>query len=347
MRFATISRTIAVGLGLIIGASSAEAQKMYWTDVTYVKRANLDGTEVEVIATGGAGGIAVDVDGGKVYWGTGGSIRRANLDGTNEEVFIPNTNALAITIDPAGGTIYWTKGSQVWKANLDGTGVENIVSPGGGPAYGIGLDLRRGRVYWADNTWGKIMRAYLDGTGMEDVVTGLGHPWGVAIDATTRKMYWANERTGGSVGVIQRADLNGSNVEVLITTGVYRPHGIAIANDIGKLYWMGHAAGRIKRANLDGTAVEDVVVEGGELMSIAIDSSCTSQDPTDFDGDGIPDDCDPDIDNDGVLNGMDVCEYTPLGMAVDPEGRPKGDMNNDCVVDGLDIQFFVSQFLIW
>ncbi len=99
MRFATISRTIVVVLGLIVGASSAEAQKIYWTNGS-VKRANLDGTEVEVIvgspATSDAVGIAVDVDGGKVYW-EGRSpicecpcIQRANLEGTNVEEFILN-----------------------------------------------------------------------------------------------------------------------------------------------------------------------------------------------------------------------------------------------------------------
>lgn len=40
----------------------------------------------------------------------------------------------------------------------------------------------------------------------------------------------------------------------------------------------------------------------------------------DFDNDGIGDLCDDDIDNDGVLNGIDNCNYTPLGDAVDIYG---------------------------
>jgi hypothetical protein len=37
----------------------------------------------------------------------------------------------------------------------------------------------------------------------------------------------------------------------------------------------------------------------------------------DFDGDGDGDACDVDIDGDGVLNGTDVCAFTPTGMTVD------------------------------
>jgi subtilisin-like proprotein convertase family protein len=43
-------------------------------------------------------------------------------------------------------------------------------------------------------------------------------------------------------------------------------------------------------------------------------------DQADFDGDGLGDVCDSDIDNDGVLNGNDLCNDTPLGDTVDVNG---------------------------
>jgi hypothetical protein len=39
---------------------------------------------------------------------------------------------------------------------------------------------------------------------------------------------------------------------------------------------------------------------------------------SDFDGDGLGDACDPDIDNDGIANSGDLCAETPLGETVDP-----------------------------
>jgi len=55
----------------------------------------------------------------------------------------------------------------------------------------------------------------------------------------------------------------------------------------------------------------------------------------DFDLDTVPDVCDNDIDNDGVLNDSDICDFTLMDMVVTLDGRPKGDMTADCVV-GLD-----------
>lgn len=64
----------------------------------------------------------------------------------------------------------------------------------------------------------------------------------------------------------------------------------------------------------------------------------------DCDRDGIGDVCDDDIDGDGVPNASDVCPNTP-GCDVMPDGRPRLDLNNDCSVDGLDIQLVVQQLL--
>ncbi len=60
-------------------------------------------------------------------------------------------------------------------------------------------------------------------------------------------------------------------------------------------------------------------------------------------GCGVPDT--GDSDGDGVLDCMDVCPGTPPGVPVDDDGRPLGDMNGDCLVDGLDIQLFVDALL--
>lgn len=54
---------------------------------------------------------------------------------------------------------------------------------------------------------------------------------------------------------------------------------------------------------------------------------------SDFDGDGAINDCDPDMDNDGVPNEPDDCDFTPSETPVDADGRPISDTNGNCAVD--------------
>ena len=65
-------------------------------------------------------------------------------------------------------------------------------------------------------------------------------------------------------------------------------------------------------------------------------ASCPPCEGPDFDGDGAEDNCDTDIDNDGVPNDVDVCDFTPLGLAVQANGTVPADLDGDCNVDLRD-----------
>jgi len=51
-----------------------------------------------------------------------------------------------------------------------------------------------------------------------------------------------------------------------------------------------------------------------------------------------------DVDGDGVDDAIDVCNNTPPGTAVDAEGRPLGDIDQDCDTDLEDYVLFVQGF---
>ena len=82
------------------------------------------------------------------------------------------------------------------------------------------------------------------------------------------KVYWTNTFRDK----IQRANLDGSNVQDLVT-GLDYPSGIALDVSAGKMYWVDSGTDKIQRANLDGSNIEDLVTGLGYPLDIALDVS--------------------------------------------------------------------------
>jgi low density lipoprotein receptor-related protein 5/6 len=209
------------------------ASKMYWADDNGIYRANLDGSEKELLPVESNGGIALDVTGGKMYYPGGyAGIQRANLDGTGVEDLVM-VFGFGIALDLAAGKMYWTTLGGIQRANLDGSDVEDLVV-GLTRSEWIALDVAAGKMYWTDSVARKVQRANLDGTAVEDlVVVGPDHsPRGIALDAAGGKMYWGT--VNESYGTIWRANLDGTGVETLVTGYVW-PAGITLDLRVGGL----------------------------------------------------------------------------------------------------------------
>ena len=81
-------------------------------------------------------------------------------------------------------------------------------------------------------------------------------------------VYWTDWRTNE----IQRASVNGTHVENLVSTGLISPYGIALDIDDDKMYWTDAGTAKIQRANLDGSNVENLVPLGlSAPICIALD----------------------------------------------------------------------------
>lgn len=89
-----------------------------------------------------------------------------------------------------------------------------------------------------------------------------------ASSAETGKIYWTDP--GSAPAKIQRSDLDGSNVEDLVTTGLSIPRGIALGLVTEQMYWIDVGTSKIQRAGLDGTDVEDLPI-AGLLVPLEID----------------------------------------------------------------------------
>ena len=78
----------------------------------------------------------------------------------------------------------------------------------------------------------------------------------ITVDASNGKVYWT-EKTGGSRGTINSANLDGTGATTLASI-LSVPMGIAVDATGNNLYWT-NARGRIQRANLDGSGIQNVL----------------------------------------------------------------------------------------
>ena len=220
---------------------------IYWASVNRWKsekrgeilRANLDGTAVESIIAKGIEhpeGIAFDELDEKIYWVDTHwkthkirKISRANLDGSSPEDLVIDGIGRAgdIEVDIESGKMYWVDVDRgIYHANLDGTVVEMLIGNLDG-IYGVGIDQIGEKIYWTDiegpeNT---IRMANLNDGDLETLVKQERPGWwyDIDLDNTNQKMYWVNRHKG----LIQRANLDGSDVEIVLSD-LAKPKYIAL-----------------------------------------------------------------------------------------------------------------------
>ena len=161
-------------------------------------------------------------------------------------------------------------------------------------------------------------------------------------------IFWTDNNTGK----IQRANLDGSNVQDLVTQGLETPSGIVLDVAGGKMYWTDNRTNKIQRANLDGSNVQDLVTQGLRSPSgIALDVAGGKIYWTDYDTEKIQR---ANLDGSNIEDLVTQGLYAPRGIVLDV-GAGKmywtdsgtGGKIQRANLDGSNVQDLVTQGLTW
>jgi len=217
--------------------------------------------------TGSTVGDAGGPGAARIYWLEQGSktVNVANVDGSQRGVLVTLTggapsSVTGIAVEPIGAKVYFSdlRRQRVQSADMDGASLLTLL-PGLDEPVGVNIDPVASKLYvTVQGAAPGLQRANLDGTGLEPVITpGMQHPAGLALDGGAGKLYFVDD----TLDAVFAASLDGSNLTNLNIAGVDGPIDISLDPQEGKLYWseQGTPGARIRRANLDGSGVEDIV----------------------------------------------------------------------------------------
>ncbi|MQG39941.1 MAG: hypothetical protein FI718_08175 [SAR202 cluster bacterium] len=122
------------------------------------------------------------------------------------------------------------------------------------------------RIYWSDTTKPGLYYYDVNDKSVHDfVIDGLVSPLGIAIDSYDEKVYWTDYGTH----TVQRADINGENIETLVTD-LLMPRHIALDLHDSKMYWTDSKDNLVQVANTDGTDYQ-ILVKDIPGAGIALD----------------------------------------------------------------------------
>ena len=260
-----------------------ENGKIYWLDrhpksPPVLSCANLDGSERETVIVWdnpplifiSPRAIAIDSNEQKIYFIRGGAIQRADTDGSNVEIVLDGLEKVDLdvnlAVDTNGRQLYWTdsKAGTLYRATLDGGNVETIVQQA--KIGAVALHSAGEKLYWVDKIQGLTVHcANLDGSRRVIVLdVPLRNYLGIDIDEYGGKIYWtgSNGSLFGGIPEINRGNSDGSAIELLVETGLSKPTSIAVDGRGEKIYWVNSGNNKILRANLNGSATEEIVVHG-------------------------------------------------------------------------------------
>jgi hypothetical protein len=260
--------------------AAATQARIYWSGA-FTWRANIDGSEITQIFSGPAEDLVIDSRTNELYSALyvnslGGGIFRSTLDGENLTKILsfpldvsPLSGALSLALDNVRNHIYFVENitSTIYRVDLDGSNLTTIIPTDGLTTSLVRIEKARidpnaEKLYWS---YGKktFFRSNLDGSGIESLFSSQEYLQDFEIDSRNEKIYWNSSEWGRDGGSVHRANFDGSELETLVSDGLWGAYGLALDLARGKIYfsdgWTSGPVnydGTIRVANLDGSMID-------------------------------------------------------------------------------------------
>ncbi|KAL9960474.1 hypothetical protein ACROYT_G033939 [Oculina patagonica] len=117
-------------------------------------------------------------------------------------------------------------------------------------AVAIDIHFSLGYIFWSDVAENNIKRANIDGTNITILHSNILYCFGLAVEWTSSQLYWTDE----GINTISRSDLEGNNADIVVSSNLDEPSGIALDPNNGLMFWTDWGQNpKIERATLSGT----------------------------------------------------------------------------------------------
>ncbi|KAM4747690.1 low-density lipoprotein receptor-related protein 6 isoform 5-T5 [Rhinophrynus dorsalis] len=179
-------------------------------------------------------------------------------------------NVRAIDYDPLEKHIYWIDSRQnIRRAQEDGSQSMTVVASTilnqnmDVQPYDMSIDVYSRFIYWTCETTNVINVTRLDGRAVGVVLRGEHYrPRAIVVNPERGYMYYTNLQE--PLAKIERAALDGTEREVLFSTGLSKPIALALDNKMGKLFWADSDLRRIESSDLSGA--NRIVLEDSNVL---------------------------------------------------------------------------------
>ena len=221
-----------------------------------------------------------------------GSVARANLDGTEAELIVDPSSGLTcpkqIILDQVNKKLYWgdREGIKVWRSNLDGSALEILVDWSDeddsehqivGVEYNhqtstlYWSDRRSGKIYFTKNFDGKIKKSEVE--KYDVLVQGLDAPLDLKLDLPTNRLFFVErgnyfDRRCNTCGSVRVTSINGhfNKEETKLLLGGVEPIGIDYDQQTAMVYYSDFN-GSIGKMSTDGSSHTLILEPGSEGMT--------------------------------------------------------------------------------